>query len=91
MPLSRSAWRGDSKIVDLLINLGAKIDYAGPTNVTPLMWASKRGHDKLILKMIKEYKANTELTTEYGKKYIIYKGLIYLTLRLPMVAIIQLY
>jgi ankyrin repeat protein len=49
-----------------LIKLGAKVDYAGPTNITPIMWASKRGHDKLILKLMNEYKANSELTTDYG-------------------------
>ena len=30
------------------------------------MWLSKRGHDKLILKFINEFKANTDLKDNTG-------------------------
>ena len=47
-PLGRSTWRSDIEIMNLLVSLGADVNYAGPTGITPLMWAARRGHLKAL-------------------------------------------
>ena len=32
--------------------LGAQIDFAGPKNITPLMWACKSGHPEIVTYLI---------------------------------------
>lgn len=43
-PLGRASFRGDLRMCDVLITLGADVNFAGPRKITPLMWSIRRGH-----------------------------------------------
>ena len=47
-PLLSVVSRGDFDAVDLLLKLGSIVDLPGDFGMTPLHWASARGHEKVI-------------------------------------------
>ena len=51
-PLARASWRGDFKMVNLLIDLGAEIDGRDGDSMTPIMWAVKRNHINIVTCLI---------------------------------------
>lgn len=52
--------------------MGADVNYSGPTGISPIMWAAKRGHIELILLLI-EKGANIKARSIDGNKFkIIY-------------------
>ncbi|KRX05938.1 Ankyrin repeat-containing domain [Pseudocohnilembus persalinus] len=91
-PLGRSAFRGDLKLCDLLLQLKADIDYSGPRKITPLMWAARRGQI-IVVKFLVENGADVTLlcpdkfnVLEQSVLYGQYDIALYLITRIPKIA-----
>lgn len=51
-PISRVSWRGNVQLLLNLLELGADINNADSSGITPLMWAAKRDHSDICAILI---------------------------------------
>ena len=52
LPITRAAWLGNSKIVNMLILFGADVNKKVSNGYTAMFFAASKGHNKIIKKLL---------------------------------------
>ena len=74
-PLGRAAYEGDIEVMEILLDLGAKVDQRDSDNATPLLSAAMQGHSEIVKILLKrnakvdlyDNEDNTPLLVAAGK------------------------